>query len=102
MHYARKNLFNGSIQRGAFKIVLREEGCSNTNVVLSRFLLAIKNKHDGSMKYKARFVIGRNRDRDKPKLVHDSATVRPESVRMLLALAKILDFRKSVADWTQE
>lgn len=89
---------NGLLERGAFKVVLRSEAGENPNVVLSRFVLTIKNKNDGTTKYKARFAIGGFRDLDKRSLVHDSATVRPDLVRMLLALASIFGHRVSVSD----
>lgn len=92
---------SGLLERGALEIVLRSKAGENPDDVPSSFVLAIKHKHDGTTKYKVRFVIGGHRDRDKHFLVHDSATVRAQSVRLLLALGTIFGLRISVADWTQ-
>lgn len=92
---------NGLLKRGAFRIVLKEESGNKPNIVPSCFVLDIRHKGDGTTRYKARFVIGGLRDRDKKNLVHDSGTVLPESVRLLLALGTVLGLRVSVADWTQ-
>ena len=97
----RKELV-GLLERGAFRIVLREEAGDNPNVVPTRYVLAIKHSQNNQPpRLKARFVIGGHRDRDKNELLHDSRTVRAESIRLVIALATIFGLRLSVADWRQ-
>jgi len=63
--------------------------------------LAIKSTEDGEIKYKARFVIGGHRDKQKHLMVHNSATLQPQSIRLLLSLAHANDFAIWTADVTQ-
>lgn len=98
----RKELL-GLLERGVFKIVLREEAGDRPNIVPSRYVLAIKHseKPDESPRLKARFVLGGHVDKDRNRIVHDTRTVRPESTRMLIALATIFGMKISLADWRQ-
>ena len=99
---AKREELNGLLQRGAFKIVLKEDVDPNPNIIPSRFVLAIKHgQRDGPPRLKARFVLGGHMDRARHNLVHDSCTIRPESVRLLIALATILGLSISTADWRQ-
>ena len=99
---AKQKELNGLFERGAFKIVLREEVEDNPNIVPSRYVLAIKHgQKDTPPKLKARFVLGGHRDRDKNQIVHDSCTVRAESIRLLIAFASIFNLSLSTADWKQ-
>jgi hypothetical protein len=72
----KKELFD-LIQRGAFIIILKEEVGPNPNLFSSRFALAVKHQ-DGKEKLKARFVLGGHRDRDKRRLIHNSATLKQQ------------------------
>jgi hypothetical protein len=70
------------IEKGTFRIVVQEETGDKHIIVPSRFVLAIKTK-DGKEVLKARFVLGRDRDRDKKKPVCSSTTLKQSSVRLL-------------------
>ncbi len=98
----RKELL-GLLERGAFRICLKEEAGPDANIIPSRYVLAIK--HGGNPTdvpiLKARFVLGGHRDKERDKLVHDARTVRPESLRLLVALGTILGLNFTVADWKQ-
>ena len=100
---AKRNELLGLIEKGTFRIVLKEdmekEG-HNLNVILSRFVLTIK-ENDGITKYKARFVLGGHKDRDKNRIVHNSTTLRHSSVRVWMALATIMGFDIWSSDVTQ-
>ncbi len=97
----RKELL-GLLERGAFKICLREDAGDNPNIVPTRYVLAIKHSQtDEPPRLKARFVIGGHKDKDKNLLLHDTRTVRPESIRLIIALATIFGLKLSVADWRQ-
>jgi len=89
---AKRQELMGLIDRGTFRIVLREEAGEKPNIIPARFVLAIKHNGDGSEKLKARFVVGGHRDREAAKIVHNSTTLRPTSLRLLIALATILGF----------
>ena len=99
---AKKQELLGLLEKGTFKIVLAEEAGPNPNILPCRYVLAIKHSESSSSPtFKARFVIGGHRDRHKDLVVHNSTTIRPENVRLLLALATILALPISLADWKQ-
>ena len=50
------------------------------------------------MKFKARYVIGGQRDKLKRFMVHSSQTLQPASVRLLLAMASMFGFHVWTAD----
>jgi hypothetical protein len=98
---AKRKELEGLIKRGTFKLVLREELGRDPNIVPSRFVLAIKHQENGSELLKARLVLGGHRDRDKSRVVHSATTLKQSSVRLLLALAGMLDFDIWSTDITQ-
>eukprot|EP00171_Calliarthron_tuberculosum_P003375 IDg3375t1 len=98
---AKREELLGLLKRGTFRIVLREEIESNPNVIPSRYVLAIKHKIDGSTRLKARLIVGGHRDREKNLYVYNSCTLQPTSVRILLALATILEFDIWMSDMRQ-
>jgi len=101
MSEAIKKEVHGLFEKGTFKVILREEVPNDGNVLPGRFVLAIKSTEDGEVKYKARFVMGGHRDKQKHLMVHNSATLQPQSIRLLLALAHAHDFDVWTADVTQ-
>lgn len=80
------------IDRKTFKTILKEDIPEDANVLPGRFVLSIKSAQDGSQRYKARFVIGGNRDKLKRLMVHSSQTLQPSSIRLTLTLALIHNF----------
>jgi transposase InsO family protein len=86
----RKELF-GLIERGTFRLVLREDAGPNPNIIPSRFVLGIKHE-SGAERLKARFVLGGHRDRERKSLIHNSTTLKHQSVRLILALASVFGF----------
>lgn len=101
MTQAKKNEIRGLLERGTFRVILREEVPRDANVLPGRFVLAIKSTEDGQVKFKARYVIGGHRDRMKAYMVHNATTLQPQSIRLLLALAAIHDFDIWTADVRQ-
>ena len=91
----------GLLDRGTFSVILREEVPLDGNVLPGRFVLAIKSTEDGQVKFKARYVIGGHRHRMKALMVHSAATLQPQSIRLLLALAAIHGFDIWSADVRQ-
>ena len=89
----------GLLERSAFKICLREKAGDRPNVVPTRYVLAIEHAQTNQpTRLKAHFVIGRHKDKDQNALLHDTRTVRAESVRLVVALAAIFGLKLSVAD----
>lgn len=83
----------GLLDRGAFRIVLREEIDPQANVLGGRFVLTIKNKDTDNEIFKARFVVQGHLDKEKELLVHTSSTVSQQATRLLVSLATIMGFR---------
>jgi Reverse transcriptase (RNA-dependent DNA polymerase) len=86
----QKELF-GLIERGTFRLVLREEAGSHPDVIPSRFVLSIKHE-SGEDRLKARFVLGGHLDRDKKAQIHNTTNFKQQSIRIILALASIFGF----------
>lgn len=86
----KKEEILGLLERGTFRICLREEAGTNPKILPFRYDLAIKHsQNDEPPRLKARFVLGGRHDDARYHLVHDARTVRPESVRLLIALITI-------------
>lgn len=71
---------------GTFIIVLKEELSADANVVPAHFVLSIKSKLDGKIKYKAEFVVGSQINKPKDLMVNCSQTLQPQSIRILLTV----------------
>ena len=98
MTEAKKTEIKGSLERGTFKVILREEVPPDGNALPGRFVLTIKSTEDGEENFKARYVIGGHRDRHKAFMVHTSQTLQPASVRLMLSFASMFGFEV----WTSE
>jgi Reverse transcriptase (RNA-dependent DNA polymerase) len=79
------------IERGTFRLILREDAGYLPNIIPSRFVLCIKHE-SGIEKLKARFVLGGHRDRDKKSQIHNTTNLKQQSIRIILALASIFGF----------
>jgi len=101
MAEAKRAEIRGLLERGTFKVILREEIPKDANVLPGRFVMSIKSSEDGEVKWKARYVIGGYRDRLKHLMVHTTQTLQPSSVRLLLALAAIHGFKVWTSDVRQ-
>jgi len=101
MTAAKRKEIKGLLDRGTFKVVLREEIDPDANVLPGRFVMSIKSSEDGEVKWKARYVIGGHRDRLKHLMVHTTQTLQPSSIRLLLALAAIHGFKVWTSDVRQ-
>ena len=82
----------GLIEKGTFRLVMQEEMDPNSNIVPSRFVLALKHSETGEVKFKARFVLGGHRDKAKSSIVHNTVNLKQSSIRLLMAMATILGF----------
>ena len=86
------------LKRGTFKIVVREKILHNSNILIGRFILAIKNPNTCEEIYKALFEVQVYFDRDKAFLVHASPNLMQESVRLLFAISSIMGFSVWIQD----
>lgn len=75
MNDAKRKEITNLINRGTFKIILKEEIPPDGNVLPGRFVLAIKSTEDKKVKFKARYVIGDHRDKMKNMMVHTTTTL---------------------------
>lgn len=58
MSAAKRAEIRGSLERGTFKVNLKEEVSRDTNILPVRLLLPMKSPDDGNVKLKGRYVIG--------------------------------------------
>lgn len=101
MTEAKKSEIRNFLRRNTFKIILKKDVPPNGNILSGRFVLAIKSTVDGQIKFKARFVIGGHRDKMKNMMVHCTITAQPQTVRMVMSIASILDFNAWGSDVRQ-
>jgi hypothetical protein len=80
------------LERGTFKVVLREEIRKNDPVMKGRFVSVIKNRDTNQEVYKARYVVQAFLDPLKQRAVHNSPILRQDTSRLALALASICGF----------
>ena len=92
MTAAKKAEIKNPLERGTFKVILKDELPPDGNILPGCFVLAIKSTDDEKIKYKARYVIGGRRDKYKDFMVHFTSTLQPQSIRLLLALAAVFEF----------
>ena len=92
MHQAKMKEVRDLLQRGAFRITLKEELPDGANVLTTIFLLAIKSNANGAIKCKARYVISGNRDKIKHFMLHGAQKLQVSSSRLLVALASVHSF----------
>lgn len=84
-----------------FKPVKRSDLPPNSNILSSRFVLAIKDVNTPAEKYKSRLVIHGHRDSDRKNLFNNSPSLRLPSLRMMLIIAAICKFKLWSLDITQ-
>jgi Reverse transcriptase (RNA-dependent DNA polymerase) len=89
------------IDRGTWRVVAKEEVSDNANILGGRFVFAIKDEGTDKEVWKARFVVQGYRDHLKTSLVHDTATSRQHSSRVLVGLAAIFGVNLFSTDVTQ-
>lgn len=68
------------------------------NIILDRFFLSISFSGDVNINFKALYVIGWHRDKIKYMILHYLATIQPQNIHKILALASMHDFKVWTAD----
>jgi hypothetical protein len=98
---AKTKEIQGLLDRGTFEIVEKGMIPDGANILGGRFVLALKDEGTEQEIWKARFVVQGYRDKMKTSLVHDAATSKQYSSRILVGLAAIFGFRLFSTDVTQ-
>ena len=98
---AKRKEIEGLIERSTWKVVSRNEVPDNANILNGRFVLAIKDSGTNKEVWKARYVLQGHKDKMKRSFVHDTSTARQFSVKLLVGLAALFDFRLFSTDFTQ-
>lgn len=91
----------GLVKRNIWRIVEQGSVPKNANVMGGRFILTLKNYGTPEECAKVRYVAQGFRDRDKPYMVHDTSTLRISSIRLILSIAAVMQFRCFSHDVTQ-
>ena len=91
----------GLLSRGVFQKVKRKDVPPDANILTTRMALAVKDIGTPGEKYKARVAAHGHKDKDKDDRVHNSPTIRPVSLRVLLTSAAIKRYKIWVADIIQ-
>ena len=98
---AKTKEIQGLLDRGTFKIVEKAMIPDGANILGGRFVLALKDEGTKQETWNARFFVQGYRDKMKTSLVHDAATSKQYSSRILVGLAAIFGFRLFSTDVTQ-
>ena len=96
-----KKEIEGLVKNKTWKIVCGNEVPYDANVLNGRFVLAIKDANTDKERWKARFVVQGHRDKLKKSLVHDISVAKQHSIKKLIGIAAIFDFRLFSTDVTQ-
>jgi hypothetical protein len=89
------------LERGTFKVVLRDEIPKHAPVMKGRFVLVIKNGDTDQEVYKARYVVQGFLDPLKQRAVHNLPNLTQDTSRLVLALASICGFEVWTLDISQ-
>lgn len=97
---ARKEV-DGLLERGTFIQVREGDVPRGANVIGGRFVYTVKNVDTKDEEAKARFVAQGHRDKAKWYVVHNLATLRQRSTRLLTSTSAVMGFRLFSHDITQ-
>lgn len=89
---AKKIEIEGMKKRDTWTVVSHEVVPTNANILGGRFVLTLKNFSTPNEKAEARFVAHGYCDQVKNEIIHDSSTIRPSSIRIILSTAANLSF----------
>lgn len=91
----------GLFPRGLFEVVTGNLVPDTANVISGRFIRAIKNAGTAKADCKARFVVQGHHDQENQRFVHDSTTLRPQSLGVMLSIAAAYGLEVWYIDMTQ-
>lgn len=89
------------LRRGTLRTFLKEKVPADANIFPGHFVLAIKYKLEGQIKYRDRFVVGGRRDKLKDLIVYSSQMLHPKSIRVLLTVSVLFKFDIRTTDVSQ-
>lgn len=87
-----KEIRTNMLQRGTFKVVLKEEIRKDGNVIPGRFGIYIKSQSDGCTNFEATYVVGGHPEELNILLVHSSCTIQTPSIRLLITIPVMFRF----------
>ena len=83
----------GLLKRGSYVVVGKDEIPPDATVLKSRVRNSIKTKPDGSENFKTRLVIQGHKEPGKNQIVKEAPTVLRSSVRLILILCAVFEFK---------
>jgi Reverse transcriptase (RNA-dependent DNA polymerase) len=89
---AKQKEIQGLIERGTWKVVLKDEMPEYPNIMGGRFVLTIKDSSTSKEIYKARYVVQGFRGKKKTSLVHDASTSKQQLTKLLIGYAAIFGY----------
>jgi len=90
---AAKAEVDGLLTRGAMRPVARSSLPTGSNIIRGRFVFTLKDVGTSDEKPKARYVAQGHLDKAKQFMVHNLATLRQRSTRLLVLTSAVLQFR---------
>lgn len=101
MNEAKRKEIRGLIERGSFRVILREDIPEGANRLRARYVLAIKDAGTDKEVWKARYIVQGHRDLERDVLVRRSTTLQQRGVRLIMAMAAIHGFKLWTTDVAQ-
>jgi len=90
---AAKAEVDGLLTRGAMNPAARSSLPAGSNIIRGRFVFTLKGVGTSDEKPKAQYVAQGHLDKAKPFMVHNLATLRQRSTRLLVSTSAVLRFR---------
>lgn len=87
---AKRREVEGLKRKNVWRVVKCADVPKDANIIGGRFAYTLKNYQTPEEMAKARYVAQGYGDKDKGKIVHDTSTIRPSSIRIILSIAAIL------------
>ena len=98
---AKRKEIKGLLERGTFRIVLKEDIPKGANRLRARYVLSIKDSNTEKEVWKARYIIQGHRDLERDVLIRRSTTIQQKGIRLILAMAAIHGFKLWTTDVAQ-
>lgn len=82
----KKEELSGLVSHRAIDLVQKWTVTHDANMFNGRFFLSPMATKSSNRMHKARFVVPRHHDKEKHMMVHNSSTIQPASVRLLVSV----------------
>lgn len=94
-----KKEIQGLLKRNSFAFVHKKDIKNDTNILIGRFILAIKQPGADNERYNAPFIVQGHKDKDKNLIIHTYTTVRHKNILITSSISAVFPAYKI---WLQD